>query len=203
MSFVFRYPDDPRRISQDYLKKLEDKSKPGQLIGQFKWDDWRLMATKDAGAWRFFAKRGSKEDRSKQPPEDLKAALSSLKLPDGTTLDMGWVGPRDPFKVLKGRHFFVVWDLMYWEGKWQGELPYSDRLLHLLAVVKNSELIQTVESRELDLSKMFEESKAHPEYEGIVVKRANSKLVGGWAKAEDNPSWWKVKYRDIKEPTAF
>jgi ATP-dependent DNA ligase len=209
MSFVFRYPDDPRRISQDYLKKLEDKSKPGDLIGQFKWDDWRLMATKASGAWRFFAKRGSKEDRSKQPPEDLRRQLHSLELPDGTTLDMGWVGPRDPFKVLKGRHFLVVWDLMCWEGKWQGEFPYHFRLSNLRAIVTprkhaaKADLIEIAESRVADLSKMFEESKAHPEYEGIVVKRANSKLVGGWAKAEDNPSWWKVKYRDIKEPTAF
>ena len=50
---------------------------------------------------------------------------------------------------------------------------------------------------------MFEESKRHPEYEGVVVKRANSKLLGGFSRAEDNPCWWKVKYRDIKEATAF
>lgn len=199
----FRYPDDPRRISADYLKKLEEKSKPGELIAQFKWDDWRLVGTKEAGAWRFFAKRGSKEDRSKQPPSFLKEALDAIGLPDGTTLDMGWVGPRDPFKVLKGRHFFVVWDIMHWQGEWQGDIPYHQRLLKLMGVVPSSELIQVVESRELDIAKMFEESKAHPEYEGIVVKRASSKLVGGWNHAEDNPGWWKVKYRDIKEPTAF
>lgn len=120
MSLIFRYPDDPRRISADYLKKLEDKSKPGDLIAQFKWDDWRLMATRESGLWRFFAKRGSKEDRSKQPPEELRNQLKALNLPDGTCLDMGWVGPRDPFKVLKGKHFFVIWDLLYWQSQWQG-----------------------------------------------------------------------------------
>lgn len=211
MSLIFRYPDDPRRISLDYLKKMEDKAKPGELIAQFKWDDWRLMATKEAGAWRFFAKRGSKEDRSKKPPEVLTRQLDALAMPDGTCLDMGWVGPRDPFKVLKGKHFLVIWDLMYWQGHWQGEVPYSQRLGNLRTIVVTrqamakapTDLIQIAESRTDGLAKMFEESKAHPEFEGLVVKRANSKLVGGWQRAEDNPSWWKVKYRDIKEPTAF
>ena len=50
---------------------------------------------------------------------------------------------------------------------------------------------------------MFEESKKYPQYEGIVVKRATSTLLGGFARADDNPGWWKVKYRDIKEATAF
>lgn len=200
---IFRYPDDPRRISADFLKKLEDKSKPGDLICQPKWDDWRLMASKDNGAWHFFAKRGGKEDRSKQPPDHLVRELTSLALPDGTCLDMGWVGPRDPFKVLKGKHFFVVWDIMYWEGQWQGPQPYSERLKRLENVLKPTELVQLVESNTSPPVAMFERTKRCPEYEGIVVKRASSKLLGGFARAEDNPGWFKVKYRDIKEATAF
>jgi len=39
----------------------------------------------------------------------------------------------------------------------------------------------------------------NPLLEGIVLKRADSPLV---AKA-DNPFWYKVKYRDIHEPTKF
>lgn len=66
-----------------------------------------------------------------------------------------------------------------------------------------TDLIQVAESRTEKLSQMFEESKQHPEFEGLVVKRAGSTLVGGHQRAEDNPGWWKVKYRDIKEPTAF
>lgn len=211
MSMIFRYPDDPMRVSDDFLKKLEDKSKPGDLIVQYKWDDWRLMASKDSGAWHFFAKRGGKEDRAKKPPDHLVRQLEALEIPDGTCLDMGWVGPRDPYKVLNGKHFFVVWDLMYWNFQWQGGSPYKDRLKFLSVVLAThkartkspTDMIEIVQSNPLSPVAMFEESKKHPEYEGVVVKKAMSKLLGGFSKADDNPGWYKVKYRDIKEATAF
>lgn len=207
----FRYPDDPRRVSADYLKSLEDTNAPGTFLAQVKSDGWRRLAYLEGGRWRFYAKRGDKgEEARRQPPPDLVAELAAFGLPDGIALDMEWMGPRNA-AVLKGRHSFRVFDLQYVAGRWQGLVPFVQRHANLetiwqatLAKAKAApERISVVPVVREGLHDFFLRQKEDPLSEGVVVRRASSGLVGGTTAPQDNPSWFKVKYRDIKEPTAF
>ena len=205
----FRWPDDPNRITADFLKRLDGSYPPGTFVGEKKWDDFRRPAYKEGGQWTFHAKRN--EFASRLPPPDLVRELETLDLSDGTALDMGWVGPRDVFKVLKGRNFFVAWDLIFWQGEWQGAVPFSQRHANLSTILgmakakagNAAERILVATPVSGHLFKLFEEQKQDPLSEGIVVRKADSGLVGGWSGPTKNSAWFKAKYRDIKEPTAF
>jgi ATP-dependent DNA ligase len=59
--------------------------------------------------------------------------------------------------------------------------------------------IELVRTRDHDWIQMYAETMRDPLLEGIVLKRADSRLVS----KSDNPFWYKVKYRDIHEPTKF
>lgn len=205
----FRWPDDPQRIPSDFLKRLDQDYPAGTFLAQKKWDDYRRPIYKVAGKWEFHAKRN--EEAKKLPPPDLIRELDALELPDGTALDMGWVGPRDVFKTLRGRNFMVAWDMPFWQGQWQGSVPFSQRYANLKTILgiakakvgNAAERVLVVPIQTANFFQFFEEQKQDPLSEGIVIRRADSGLVGGWRGPEKNPAWFKAKYRDIKEPTAF
>lgn len=206
----FRFPDDPNRISVDYLKELTDSSPEGELYGQVKSDGWRRPGYKVNGKWSFYAKRGIGEEAAKQPPADLVAEMASMGWPDNIAFDMEWMGTRCK-EQLKGVHHFRIFDLLYLDGVWQGKVPFRERyskLRQLFLAAKQKAIgptdrIVLVEARTKNLSEWFQEQKQDPLSEGLVVRRAGSGLIGDIRKNQTNPQWFKIKYRDIKEPTAF
>lgn len=207
---LFRFPDDPNRISLDYLKQLEDETPQGELIGQIKSDGWRRPGYKINGVWKFFAKRGTGEEAAKTPPADLVHELASMAWPDNVALDMEWMGPRCK-DHLKGQHHFRIFDLLYVGGVWQGKIQFKERYAKLQAMVEEarrkgrgpSDRIVLVETRTSNLCEWFKEQKDDPLSEGLVVRRAGSGLVGNSRTNSTNPQWFKIKYRDIKEATLF
>ena len=122
----FRYPDDPLRVSVDHLKKLQDKE-PGRWMAQFKYDGWRCPIYKFDGSFHFYAKRSTTSERDKPPPASLVAELEKLNLPDGCAFDAEWMGPRDIKGLLKGRHYFVLFDMTYHNGIWIGDQRFDKR----------------------------------------------------------------------------
>jgi hypothetical protein len=195
----YRRPDDPRRVSWDFVKKLDQEDAPGTWLAQKKSDGWRRLAYRRRGTWAYY----SKHDReAKSPPGDLVAEFESLPWPDNVAFDMEWVGPRC-VDVLRGRHEFRVHDLLYMNGIWQGDVTFLRRHEALAKLFKGSERVSLTPVVGENLYKLFEEQKEDPLSEGIVIRRAGSGLIGDPRKVHDNPSWFKCKYRDIKEPTAF
>jgi len=201
--------NNPKRVSLDFLKSLCQTDAPGSRLAQEKWDGWRRPAYKIDGKWVFQSKSGGEEARKPLPP-DLAAELAGL-FPDSDNLalDMEWIGPRnkDAIKDRFGANYngFRVFDLLYLNGLWLGDAPFSQRFQNLktiltLAKAKHDaphiELVKTVDT---GWDKFYEECARDPLLEGVVVKKASSKLV----QDGDNPQWVKVKYRDIHEATAF
>jgi len=211
MAIAFRYPDDPVRISQDRLKKLSDTRKPGSLLAQLKFDGWRCPMYKIDGRWQFYAKREGTTERDKPPPDHLVRQLDALGLPDGVAFDGEWMGPRDVYRVLTGKHYFVLFDMMYFDGQWQGDVPFSQRVANLKTLIGlhrgkakgDTSLIEVAQTVDSNWNAMFEESKKNPLTEGIVLREADSWLIGDPRAAKDNALWMKVKWRDIKEPAKY
>lgn len=221
---MFRFPDDPSRVSQDELKRM-DESAPGTWFAQKKSDGWRRpgylmngdtfpdgcplcpMGSKKPGRhWHFYAKRGTGVEATKQPPPDLVEELSAMQFPDNVAFDMEWMGPR-VVATMQGRHEFRIFDMLFLEGKWLGSDAFPQRYANLKTIFELAkagskstiERVNLVPVVDRELYKFFEDQKMDPTSEGVVLRHAISKLIGNLRKAEDNPLWRKVKYRDIKE----
>jgi hypothetical protein len=184
------------------MRKL-DAAPPGTWLAQRKRDGWRRPGYRMDGKWTFYSKYLEGDQAKTQPPADLVAELDSLGIPDGTAFDMEWMGRRATDHT-GGRHWFELFDLHYYCGQWQGDVPYSQRYANLKTLLelhrgKTSILaprIILIPVIDRGFSQFFEEQKLDPLSEGMVVKRADSTLYGGFDKPRDNPSWLKIKYRD-------
>jgi hypothetical protein len=196
------FPNNPTLIPNC---DLGDYERQGCWMEQPKFDGWRRPGylEKASGEWTFKAKYQRGEQAAKQPPALLVSELSSLGFPDGTAFDMEWMGPR-VVNVLRGRHFFVLLDLLYWNGKWQGDIVCEERYetLKTLAILHKSRLkiptpnILVVDSFNSGFVDLFEEQKKNPLTEGVVLKNRFSKLIMNPSRTVDNPQWKKAKYRD-------
>lgn len=198
---IYRCPDNPFMAGPAILLQLE-REEPGQHFAQYKWDGWRNCMYKENGKWT----RHSKYDvgpQAKTPlPAGLIAQLDLLNLPDGTAFDSEWMGMRCT-NLLKGRHYLVLFDLLYLNGVWQGNEPYEARHNSLMALVSTAKkkyaapdiVVEPVVSE--NFLKMFETSKTMPLTEGIVVKARHSKLFGKVTDCAKNGNWRKIKWRDV------
>lgn len=198
---IFRYPDDPCRIP---FSELEYYEKQGNWLCQPKWDGWRRPGYLESkgGKWEFHSKY-EKGEQTTEPPAGLVAEFASLGFPDGTAFDMEWMGPR-VIDALRGRHFFVLLDLLYWNGQWQGDVQCRHRyenMRTLAALHKARQKVPTpnvmvVDSVDSGFVEMYRDQMRNPLTEGVVIKHGISTLLGNFRRPVDNPLWKKAKYRE-------
>jgi len=189
----YRYPDDPIQIPPHELYRLL-KEEPDTRVGQFKWDGWRKPAYFENGTWTLHSKRN---EQKQPPPAELMVQLQGWKVPEGTAVDMEWMGPRAVAET-EGRHWFKVFDILYCKGEWLGAMGFMDRHKRLCDLFQRYPPPAVVEFTEVcgrDLIGMFYESKQIRITEGIVVRHRDSGLVGDPCRPVDNPLWNKVKWR--------
>jgi len=199
----FRYPDNPVRASPVTLIQIE-RAEPGRYLGQFKWDGWRNIIYKENGKWQRHAKYDTGAQAKADLPPSLITELEALQFPDGTGFDSEWMGRRSATINADGGQYIVLLDLHYWNGQWQGDTPYKERLHSMLTILELQKAktretptpnIRAIDSCEIGLLALFEASKKNPETEGIVVKAGDSKLIGSQTKTTDNGHWLKIKWR--------
>lgn len=208
MEMKWRYPDDPTRITRDYLCELNE-SQPGTWLAQVKYDDWRRPAYRIGKDWNFGSKYGGAKAEI-QPPPDLVRELDSMGWPENIALDMGWMGRRCK-DVLRGKNMLVVFDMLYLNGAWQGGVPFRQRYDNLKTIFEvarakakgPTDRIVLADLQDGDLVKLFDAQKQDPLSEGLVLRRFDSLLIGNFRNREKNPLWKKIKYRDIHEPTGY
>jgi len=214
---IFHVPNNPVRVTVDLLKRLSDTEPAGKRMAEDKHDGWRRRAYKIKGTWTLQAKSNGGDEAKMPLPPYLMKSLADLFLDlDDIAIDMEWVGPRnkDALREVYGPgpdgleyHGLRMFDILYVNGQYVGGLPERQRYdtlntLFELCRAKRPEsakYIEMVRCWDHDWYAMFEESKRNPTLEGIVLKMADGKLVN----KADNPFWFKIKYRDIHEPTKF
>lgn len=197
---MYPHPDNPQAVSVDFLKKL-DADPPGTWLAQPKLDGWRRVLHFDGDKWTAQAKRGS-EGAAKELPADVMDDLQALSVPDGTSLDCEWVGPR-MVENTGGKHSLHVFDVLRFEGTWLRGETFLDRYTRLCCIccmtdLAGNHLEQIMAWKNPGLVDLFQQQMQNPLSEGLVVRRADSKLLLN-PKCADNPMWFKVKYRNIKE----
>jgi ATP-dependent DNA ligase len=116
---------------------------------------------------------------------------------------MEWMGMRQ-VDALRGRHFFVLFDLLYFGGQWQGDVPCRQRYgnmrtlvaLHKARLKVTTPNVIVVDSADSGLMELFDAQKKNPLTEGVVIKHGISPLIGNLRRPQDNPLWKKIEYRD-------
>ena len=203
---LVREPDNPIATTLASAIAIERRH-PGKHCIEPKGDGWRSpLYLPPGGVWTRHSKYTRGEQAKMTPPADLMKELAGLGIPEGTAFDSEWMGPRC-VKDTMGNHWFTIYDLLYFDGKWQGDIPYRERksmmttLLNLYkakakAAGKHHERIVVTDYRDGGVLDYYNDQK--PENcggselsEGIVMKRWDSTLVGGG----DNPGWLKIRYR--------
>jgi len=196
----YRYPDNPMRVSPGFVKELEQKF-PGAYGAQRKGDGWRRPGYHpDNATWEFYSKH---DEQKAEPPGLLVNQVRALRIPEGTALDMEWMGRRKT-EYTNGRHWFEVFDLLYWRGEWMGDRMFRERhaiLSEMFGHWKERAGEPTPDVLLLPvvtvgLHAFYESQLRDPLSEGIVVKRLTGNLVGSLARTTDNGTWYKCKYRD-------
>lgn len=88
--------------------------------------------------------------------------------------------------------YYMIFDIVYYNGEWVNDKPLKERLELLSSVIKPNKHIQVVPVNN-DNQALFEVSKQHA-LEGIVCKNLNSRyIIDG-----KNSDWQKIKnYKDI------
>jgi hypothetical protein len=209
-----RFPDNPTRISAALLKRL-DADAPGTWLAQPKYNGWRCVIWSPGSApgveqqW-VYASKYKTGPRAKPPPKELRKALEALFWPEtagpppGCAFDAEWMGPRG------GTPHFVLFDLVSFH-EWLGNMPFQDRydwLADLYEQATTGHSMGALDSLRRDplvklapcwrnpgLHDRYLEQLQDPLSEGLVLRRADSKLIGSFDGPADNPQWFKVKYK--------
>jgi ATP-dependent DNA ligase len=209
---IFHIPNNPVRVTVDLLKRLSDTEPVGKRLAEDKWDGWRRRAYKIKGVWTLQAKANGGDEAKVDLPDYLMKDLAELFIDlDDIAIDMEWVGPRNKDALREaygaGYNGLRLFDLLYINGQYIGGTPERQRYDSLKTIYElcrakrphAAKYIEMVRCWDHDWYAMFEENRRNPLLEGIVLKMADGKLVN----KADNPFWFKIKYRDIHEPTKF
>ena len=180
-----------------------------EWIFQIKWDGVRILSYFDGQEVKLYNRKLN--DRTKIFPEltDMKSYMSADSIIlDGEVIALDTRGNPSFHEVMKRDGirrvervekvrqevpiFYMIFDIIYVNGKWIHDHPLEERLKVLHETIRPNPTIQLVPV-EKDGEALFEVVKQHG-LEGIVCKNLNSK----YAINAKNSNWLKVKnYRDV------
>ncbi|MBU9714159.1 RNA ligase family protein [Evansella tamaricis] len=180
-----------------------------QWISQIKWDGVRILTYYDGKSVRLFNRK--KNERTNHFPEiaDVPSYFrgNSVVL-DGEVIALGSNGRPSFLEVMKRDAlrrlekveyvmddipvYYIVFDIIFFNGNWVTELPLSERIQLLSNVIAPTQNIQLAKS-EMDGNTLFKVTQEQ-DMEGIIVKNLSSKYkIDG-----KDDSWLKIKnFQDI------
>lgn len=176
---------------------------------QIKWDGVRLLSYIGQDQVHLATRKGS--DRTATYPELVKA-LQERELPsailDGEVIALEKGKPsfyrllkRDLSKDKKRQAalereipvYYIVFDLLYLNGRWLTDQPLEERLARLKEICPSSDRIQLCESYD-DGEALFSVTQEHG-LEGIIMKER----MGKYHLGKKHPTWQKLKhYRQLE-----
>jgi bifunctional non-homologous end joining protein LigD len=178
---------------------------------QVKWDGVRVLAHLEKGSVRLWNRH--QRERTETYPELVGAlgettAMSAMLDGEVIALDPR-TGKPHFFRLLKrdlSRRFsarlkeaipvyYVVFDLIYLDGKWLTDLPLEKRLEQLARILPDSKQIHFCDS--YDDGEALWERTAEQDLEGIVIKERQGRYHIG----KKHPTWLKVKHFRRMEAT--
>jgi len=188
---LFRYQDKMPEIPPTHAKKLLTLESRGGYRAQQKIDGYRLAIMMAEGQ----VTACSRHRKTLPVSQKLLNPLLDMDIPEPAMLDAEWVklrgGEKESIYLLDG---------LYIGGEWQGnrniderrETYYNEPLpehIHTPLEV-DCDFIQFLMDQ-IDTTMPPEKTIS----EGIVIKKADAKLIGNRSKSDKNPKWAKIKWR--------
>lgn len=178
-------------------------------IHQVKWDGVRIQTYYDGKEVRLFNRKIN--ERTKNYPEimDIKSYCTAQSvILDGEAIALGSDGKPSFHEVMRRDGirkydrvsamvetvpiFYMIFDVIYFNGKWVNNRPLKERQILLSSIILPTEHAQIVSSQS-DGIKLFEVMKDQ-NMEGIVSKRLDST----YAFSGKDSRWRKIKnYKDL------
>ena len=187
------FPDKPMRMYPHNLAELDAE---GKYVGQDKGDGWRVMIIKKARNEPLTLLSRVHKKFDYMSPEVVEA-LNMLPIPPYSILDGEWMKRRTRYKgpEMVTLHGAIAWDGIFLKKYGEerrievvNQFDLPDDWLH--APVRKVKMVFS------GFEEFFEETKNHPETEGMVLKRLDAPLILSLRDNENNPAWIKVKWRD-------
>jgi bifunctional non-homologous end joining protein LigD len=190
-------------------RSAQDIPEGNDWIAQVKWDGVRVLTYADGTEVKLFNRHG--RERTFHYPELLNIAsyckAHSIVL-DGEVIALGPDGRPNFHQVMKRDGIrrmdrvnaarkqvpvtYMVFDVLYYDGEWITNQPFSKRTDVLSRIIEPTPYIQVVESQ-TDGMTLFDVMKQY-DMEGVVMKKLDSRYIVG----EKTSQWLKVKnYRDL------
>lgn len=187
----------------------KDEIPAGDWISQVKWDGVRVLTYWDGNQVRLFNRK--KNERTQNYPELLDIATfcaAESVILDGEVIALGPDGKpsfhevmrrdgirrydRVPFMEKQVPVTYMIFDVLFYNGKWMLKHPLNERIDLLDKIVDPTEHVQLVSSHE-DPETLFSVIEKQG-MEGIVMKKPDSAYLIG----EKKDIWVKVKnYKDL------
>lgn len=197
-----RFTDSPTLISLDLLAKL-DAEPAGTYLYQTKYDGVRRQIWNDADGWHYRAKN---RDDAMPMHKGLQEEFEALPWPQGIGLDCEVMGRRDK----DGVPMLYIFDLWMFEGKWRGGERFDTRQTAIIFALtdmifnNNGELCsKNIKMVDAHANPGMVEAFAHQMTiegsEGLVIRRADSTIIGNRERSVENPNWFKTKFIRVRD----
>lgn len=181
-----------------------------EWVAQVKWDGVRILSYYDGNSFRLFNRKRHERTMQYSELQALPALMEggSFVL-DGEVIALGEKGTPSFHRVLQrdrsrtgfSRHhpawmqdlpiYYMVFDLLHWNGEWLFDLPFERRTAMLHQHLRATESILPVETFSSPIA--LQKAVIQQDLEGIVIKKKGSLYLPGgkdgrWLK-------WKKKGR--------
>lgn len=178
----WRSPDRPLHIHS--LKMVVE----GDYLAQKKLDGHFAVIIKDKGQIEVMSRHGK---RLTHVSPKMYEMLAGIGMSDGDVLHAEWTSLRQA----NTKEEMYLFAQVYSKYEWLGTAKEEDRYnrLYSLTPVGSVSIVQAVTTGYAD---MYRSTIDDWKYEGIVLKKRDTKLFGDLKAPKDNPGFLKLKWRD-------
>ena len=194
-NFTYFFPEKPKLISKDQplFKRLSDDP---DWIAELKYNGSRLQLHNFDGKFEFWDRHHSKLNY--QPSDWMMDNLNHSKLPKGYNLFDGELRHN---KVVGVQDRIVLFDVFIWDGEMLLDKTFQERREILKSHFVEAMWDQDLKTQRLEITEHFygnfdvvyNNVIEHPEIEGLVMKKLNSRF--NLSRTSNIPSGWMMKVR--------
>jgi len=178
-------PDMPKRVSYDYLQKLDGQ---GGYCASPKLNGECIIIHCDEG----FEVQGKGGPKGKVLSPALTRWVQRVLCDyDGLSVQAELIGPRADYLGDMPTPRIVVVDCLRWAGRWNRTMPFVARMA--LLTDQGIPHLDYVESPHM--CELFQAQLTDPVSEGVVVRRSSSGLVLHDDVCKEREGFYKVKFR--------
>lgn len=177
----FRHPDRLFHIFS--LKGIRE----GEYLSQAKYDGHYAVITKESDKIKVV----SRHNKPLPVSAKMLTSLEAIGMSNGDVLHGEWTSRRESNKT----ESMYLFNQVFMKGEWIGAVGEEERFKRLQDFKLNEDVL-LVENREGGYAAHYKSTIDDWKTEGIVLKLKTGKFFGDFHSPRDNPSYFKLKWRE-------